>query len=59
LEFPVCDSALPAADFDALPVEELDRVLLALFAAEGLVCLLGILLPHMTKWMNGSYCPTL
>lgn len=42
LEFPAWDSALPAADLDALPVEGLDKVLLALFAVVGLVDLLGI-----------------
>jgi len=42
LEFPFCESALPAADFDAAAVDELVRVLLVFFAAGGLVVLLGI-----------------
>jgi hypothetical protein len=41
--FPVCDKTLPAADLDALPVERLVNTLLALFAAEGLVDFVAIL----------------
>jgi hypothetical protein len=51
LTFPVCDSALPAADLDALPVAALESVLLALFAAEGLVDLPGIATSR-NKWMK-------